>query len=324
MRHALLFLAAIAAASAPGPETRAPHAPAEDEGAAIVRVMTYNLWIGGERSRLPLAKSAAVIEAAQADIVGIQEADGEERPGGIRPDNAAVIAEKLGWHHAAQANGRAIISRFPIEEVTPRRQGAAIRLPSGQRLYCFNIHFSASPYQPYQLLRIPYGDAPFLDTPEELAAAAHAARGAEVRALLHELLPRVQAGHPVVLTGDFNEPSHRDWTPEAAEAGIVPMAVQFPATRRVEEAGMTDAYRAVHPDPVTHPGWTWTPITAEDDPEDRHDRIDLIFTGPGIEIRSVAIVGEKSDRADIVVRPYPSDHRAVAAEIEVRKTPAQD
>jgi exodeoxyribonuclease III len=35
---------------------------------------------------------------------------------------------------------------------------------SDGRLYVFNIHLGASPYQPYQLLGIPYGNAPFLET----------------------------------------------------------------------------------------------------------------------------------------------------------------
>jgi len=69
---------------------------------------------------------------------------------------------------------------------------------------------------------------------------------------------------------------------------------------------------------VSHPGWTWTPITREDDPADRHDRIDMIITGPGVVTTSVAIVGERPDRADIVVRPYPSDHRAVVAVVQVQ------
>jgi exodeoxyribonuclease III len=78
---------------------------------------------------------------------------------------------------------------------------------------------------------------------------------------------------------------------------------------------MVDAYRGVHPNPVSHPGWTWTPITSEDDPNDRHDRIDMIFTGPGIVTASTAIVGERFERANIVVRPYPSDHRALVIKV---------
>jgi sialidase-1 len=280
-----------------------------------VRVMTYNLWIGGESGGQPLTQSALVIQAAQADIVGIQESSGEQRSDGSRPDNAAEIARILGWHHVDQGGGRAVLSRFPITELTPGRQGAIVALPSGQPLCVFNVHLPASPYQPYQLLRIPYGDAPFLDTAEELVAAAHSARGNGVTALLQELSPRIKAGNAVVLTGDFNEPSHEDWIPAAVEAGLAPLAVPYPTTQRILGAGMVDAYRAVYPNPVPHPGWTWTPITSEADPNDRHDRIDMIFTGPGIVTASAAIVGERAERADILVRPYPSDHRALVAEV---------
>jgi sialidase-1 len=282
-----------------------------------VRVMTYNLWIGGESGGQPLTQSALVIQAAQADIVGIQESSGEQRADKSRPDNAAEIARMLGWHHVDQGGGRAVLSRFPITGLTPGRQGAIVPLPSGRPLYVFNVHLPASPYQPYQLLRIPYGDAPFLDTPEELVAAAHAARSAGVTALLQELSPRIKAGDAVVLTGDFNEPSHQDWIPAAVEAGLAPLAVPYPTTRRILEAGMVDAYRSLYPNPVSHPGWTWTPITSESDPNDRHDRIDMIFTGPGIVTASASIVGERAERAEIVVRPYPSDHRALVAEISV-------
>jgi sialidase-1 len=282
---------------------------------ATLRLMTYNLWGGGESGGQPLTQSALVIQAAQADIVGIQEGSGEERADGSRPDNAAEIARMLGWHHADQGGGRAVLSRFPIVELTPGRQGAAVTLPSGRRLHVFNVHLVASPYQPYQLLRIPYGNAPFFETAEELEAAAESARGDAVTALLQELSPRVEAGDSVVLTGDFNEPSHEDWIPAAVEAGLAPLSVAYPTTRRIVGAGMSDAYRAAHPDPVPHPGWTWTPITREDDPQDRHDRIDMIFTGPGIVTSSVAIVGERQERAEIVVLPYPSDHRAVVAEV---------
>lgn len=291
-------------------------------GPARLRVMSFNLWHGGERGWQPLAKTAAVIRASQADIVGIQEGAGLERADGTKPDNTLVLADMLGWHHASQDGGRAVISRFPIMGATPGRQGVEIVVPPGERLFVFNIHFPASPYQPYQLLNIDYGDAPFLETAEELVAAAEAARGNELTALLAELRPRVEAGDYVLLTGDFNEPSHEDWTAAAAAAGVVPMAVEFPTTRRILGAGMTDAYRAMYPDPVRHPGWTWTPTTEEDDPEDRHDRIDMVFTGPGIRTLDVEITGERRERASIVIHPYPSDHRAVTALVALSKPPA--
>jgi endonuclease/exonuclease/phosphatase family metal-dependent hydrolase len=202
---------------------------------------------------------------------------------------------------------------------TPARHGVVVRLPSGRPAHVFNIHFPAAPYQPYQLLGIPYGDGRFIKTAEEAVAEARAARGRQVEALLAELRPALAAGGPVFLTGDFNEPSHQDWTPRATAAGKVPLAVAWPATLAATAAGLRDAFRLAHPDEVARPGWTWTPTTRPDDPKDRHDRIDFVFAGgPGVAVKSCEVVGESAANADLVVTPYPSDHRAVVAEVEMR------
>jgi hypothetical protein len=37
------------------------------------------------------------------------------------------------------------------------------------------------------------------------------------------------------------------------------------------------------------------------------------FKGNGLKVTAVQIVGENEKNADIVVAPYPSDHRAVVA-----------
>lgn len=58
----------------------------------------------------------------------------------------------------------------------------------------------------------------------------------------------------ISLSGDFNEPSWLDWTADAQSAGIVPYVVQWPTTRSLWEGGMQgDAYRTIHPNPITHP-----------------------------------------------------------------------
>ena len=72
-----------------------------------------------------------------------------------------------------------------------------------------------------------------------------------------------------------------------------------------------------HPNEVLAPGWTWTPTTKPDDPADRHDRIDFVFvSSQGIRVKDCQRVAEPGN-ADIVVSPWPSDHRAVLATIEI-------
>ena len=121
-----------------------------------------------------------------------------------------------------------------------------------------------------------------------------------------------------MILGDFNEPSHLDWTDRAAAADIHPLAVPFPFSRALGAQGFVDAVRAVYPDEVAKPAFTWTPNAAADDPAVHHDRIDFILVrGGGLTVESVAVVGEKSPEADLVVTPWPSDHRAVRAVIRL-------
>ena len=136
-------------------------ATTSDLSAAEVRVMSFNLWIGGEAGKQPLTQTAAVIRAAKADIVGCQETRGFEKDG-RQSDNGARLAQLLGWHYFDQGEGMGILSRFPIVTNTPAKWGVALRLPSGQVIHMFNAHLMHAPYQPYQLLNIPYANAPFV------------------------------------------------------------------------------------------------------------------------------------------------------------------
>jgi endonuclease/exonuclease/phosphatase family metal-dependent hydrolase len=285
--------------------------------AETLRVLTFNLWQGGEAGGQPLSQSIAVIRAAEADVAGLQETLGAAQ-GAERPDNGRRIAESLGWNYHDQGGGKGIASRHPIIAPTPEGHGAVIRLPSGREVGMFNVHLAHAPYQPYQLLGIPYADAPFLETAPQAIRAAREARGDQVKSLISELRAIGRTGRPILLTGDFNEPSHLDWTRRAARAGLCPMPVRYPTTRAVMRQGLRDAFRTVHPDEVARPGWTWTPITAPDDPRDRHDRIDMVFfRGPRICVTRCEVVGESPVTADRVVSPYPSDHRAVVATLVV-------
>jgi hypothetical protein len=65
---------------------------------------------------------------------------------------------------------------------------------------------------------------------------------------------------------------------------------------------------------MENPGYTWTPIMKADDPKTHHDRIDFVyFKGKGVKVTEAKIIGENKGNADIVVAPYPSDHRAAVA-----------
>lgn len=286
--------------------------PNADCLAADIRVMSFNLWHNGTHDGQPLERSAAVIKAAKADVVGLQE---------VRR-NAAKLAEMLDWHHVQQGEDTAILSRYPIIEATPGKLGVKLALPDGAAAYLFNVHLEYTPYQPYQLLKIPYGNAPFLDDEAAAIDSAKRTRGKQVRALLDEVATVRGPATSIFITGDFNEPSHLDWTAAAVKARLCPLKVEWPSTKSVTDAGFLDGYRAVYPDPVARPGITWTPTTRSTDPHDHHDRIDFVLAaGNGVQATEAQVTGESAENADIVVTPYPSDHRAVVVEFEL---PAND
>ncbi|MEX2307946.1 MAG: endonuclease/exonuclease/phosphatase family protein [Pirellulales bacterium] len=294
------------------------NSPIRVDAAETLRVMTFNIWGGGESGNQPMNQTIKVIQAAQADLVGIQESHGEER-NGKKQDAARAIAEKLSWHHFDQGDeGTGVISRYSIVNHTPKKWGVEVELPSGRRVWLFNVHFMHTPYQPYQLLKIPYNDAPFITTAVEAVLEARKARGHQVARLLKEVEGVRNHGTPIFVTGDFNEPSSQDWTDAVSHANCCPLSVPWPTTVALHEAGFVDAYREAHPDPLKKPGYTWTPITAEDDPADRHDRIDFVFVGgPHVRVEKAEVVGERPERADIIVTPYPSDHRGVVATVVI-------
>ena len=323
MRKRLRVALAVAVAmAAPGCSSD------EDAGGddTTLTVMSFNIWGGGANEDKPVDDTVAAIQAVDPDIVGVQETmlEGPHCTAKHCPplgDSVAKeLADALGYHYYEQRQvnealwANAILSRDPIGEPTPNDLGVEIDV-DGQEVYAFNIHLDDSPYQPYQLLDIPYGGAPFIDTEAEAIRFAEHTRGPAIE-LLKEDLAEADGAEAAFVFGDFNEPSGLDWTQAAVDADNQPIVVDWPTTRALEDEGFVDAFRDANPDPVAKPAFTWTPSSKPTVSWDHHDRIDFVLArADDLEVESAAIVGEKRPEADIVVRPWPSDHRAVAATV---------
>jgi endonuclease/exonuclease/phosphatase family metal-dependent hydrolase len=297
LRAALVALALLLALVA------APAACAQQPTPVDVRVMTFNIWLGGDV--VDFGKVVEAITVARADIVGLQEAEG----------NTRRIAEALHWPY--WSDRLHVVSRFPLVD-PPEADGEYVlaQVRPGQAFALANVHLTSDPYGPY-LVRANRSLA-------QVLANERATRVPEIGATLAALRPALRRGVPTFMTGDFNTPSHLDWTPAAdAVRADIHYPVPWPATRAVARAGFTDTYRAVHPDPVANPGITWTfgypfPRRAANEVI---DRIDLIQATPGVQVLDSGIVGPPGT-PDVTypVDPYPSDHRAVVS--MVRFTPA--
>ncbi len=265
-----------------------------------LRIMTFNIWLGGEL--VDFDQVVAAIKAADADIVGLQEAMG----------NTRRLADALGWSYASES--MQIISRFPLID-PPGGNGLYIfaQIQPGAVVALANFHLPSDPYGPYAVR-----DGA---TRAEVLALERATRLPMIEPYLPKLMALTQADIPVLLTGDFNTPSHRDWTAAMIENRIgVTYTVSWPVSSAVEGAGFVDTYRVVHADPVEHPGITWTygyPYPRLN-PDEMVDRIDFVFAAGAVEVLKSQIVGETGTLdAEIGISPYPSDHRAVVSTVRV-------
>ncbi len=259
---------------------------------ATIRVMSFNIWVGG--TQVDFGKVVDAVENAQADIVGVQE------PGA----NLARLANELGgWYHHS---GQNVVSRYPL--VDPGDGGPYVYavVAPGHGVAVSNVHLTPYPYGPYDL-RDGASVATVLANEQAIHMQEMASRFAALPALAASAMP-------VFLTGDFNVPSHLDWT-EARRGEHFGHAVRWPVSAELERLGFRDPYRETHPDPSADHGHTWTPGYPPPnlDPDEVHDRIDFVYAaGPSTTTES-AVVGESPANADIVVTPWPSDHRAVVA-----------
>ena len=121
----------------------------------------------------------------------------------------------------------------------------------------------------------------------------------------------------------ISEPSHLDWTQEAAAAGLnFGKKVAWPTSPAVTNAGLIDAFRELRPDEVADRVRLGRPATGASnlDTDEVHDRIDFVYyTGPNVVPTSALTLGYDADdsNTDIGIQPYPSDHRSVVVEFDV-------
>jgi exodeoxyribonuclease-3 len=285
----------------------APAAIGAGAPVSSLKVLSFNVWHADEGNVASVNKLREIIQTSGADVIGVQE---------MQTSAGASIAAALGFNYYQQSGGDVqVISRYPITAAASGDLGVQIELSPGQNIWLFNAHLSAYPYQPYDLR-----DDKLAMNEAAVIAAAYIARGGATANYLNGMAAAFNSGSPVFFVGDFNEPSHLDWTAEAAAATSRPfdLKVEYPTSKQIVDAGMTDSFRAVYPDEVAKPGYTWTP--GEPYPNvasnEVHDRIDVIYhRGHGVTATAAATIGpiDGDPNTDISVAGYNADHRAVLA-----------
>lgn len=288
-RCALLLLGCTACTS-PSNKDSSPPDP------VVVRVGTLNIEYGGM-----LIDFDAVVDAAllmDADVLGVEEAWG----------NIPLLAEAMGWpYYDASLH---VVSRLPLLSPADGRT-TLVEVEPGAVFALANLHLPSDPYGPYRVR-------------EGISAAQLVTMEETVRlpALSEAVAPLVEFGTadiPVFAVGDFNAPSHLDWTEATVgQREHVLFPVAWPTSLYMDSLGFRDSYREIYPDPVAHPGLTWPaqrPVVADEwnpAPDEPADRIDFVFAaGPSTTQASIRI-GEEGAAA-LSVDPWPTDHRGVVS-----------
>jgi endonuclease/exonuclease/phosphatase family metal-dependent hydrolase len=258
---------------------------AQAAGATNLAVMSFNIWVSGG---LSLNNCIEAIRRAKADIVGLQECNAS---------TAQTIGTQLGYY-VLGANDNSIVSRYPIlnSMIIGNSRGVTVELSPGQRVHLFDCHLTAYPYGPYDLKNG--------QTQAFIINQENQTRMPALSQLLATMRPYLSGGDPVFLVGDFNAPSHSDYT-----------NFPWPTSIACTNAGLIDSYYELHAGNRKYPpqfafddpGITWTPMTREE-PEGVFDRIDFVHYSAGDGITTVS-AAELDGRNS--VNPWPSDHRAV-------------
>ncbi|MEU7003228.1 endonuclease/exonuclease/phosphatase family protein [Nonomuraea sp. NPDC046570] len=289
-------------------------------GAPLVselKTMSWNLWHGGSQVRGGREKQLKFLLDRDVDVVGFQESSGT---------SAKDLGEALGWDYYQAGADLGFISRYPITGRGPLPSesgmpGSYVKVSTDERrdreVSVWNVHLGYTPYGPY--------DACFgKDSFEQLMAKeAKSGRTGQIKKVIAAMSGDLAAADrtPVLLMGDFNAPSHLDWTPATKKCGYD--SVAWPTSVVPEQAGLKDSFRVAHPDPAAEPGVTWSPIyttftggygqdSHKGEPEPQ-DRIDFIHYKGGLTVRSSAAVveGTPTPIPNHKDNAWTSDHAAV-------------
>lgn len=249
-----------------------------------IKVLQFNIEDGGV---INFEKVIEVIKLADADIVAIEEANG----------NMYKIAKESGYEY--YDNKTQVMSHYPIINDN-NSMYLFIEVEPNKVITVCNVHLPADFYGPDELKK---GTNKMIVSNIEKSLRLNA-----LRKKLEELTKLNDM--PIFLMGDFNAPSHLD-----------NKSIDWPISKVVEELGFNDSFRELYPDPHLNPGYTWWANRPQVNswnpkPTDSHDRIDFIYVKGEIQTDKFRIIGEND------VNPWPSDHRAILGEYSVTLTNA--
>jgi endonuclease/exonuclease/phosphatase family metal-dependent hydrolase len=335
---------------------------AEPASERTVRVLQFNVWQEGTSVPGGPELIADAILQSRADVVAFSEVRNYKG----QDWHTKIVAVLKAKAPDSSFNGKfvggdvGLVSRFPIASTasvfdeTKADSGSImayrLTLPGGREVTVCSAHLDYKHYALNWVRGYSGGDPDWAmldanrdgepdrvaDAEKILAYNRKSRRGQAIDAFLAFAKAEISAKRPVVLAGDFNEGSHLDWTVKAKDfAGHHGVVLPWDNSIALEKAGIRDAFRAVLPDEIKHPGFSW-PATAFGKKttswapkSDERDRIDFIYysSDAGLKATQAWIVGPRTcfigdrkvddpgeDSYLASDQPWPSDHKGVLVE----------
>ncbi|KGO39761.1 Endonuclease/exonuclease/phosphatase [Penicillium expansum] len=283
-----------------------------------LKVLSLNLWYGGTKVNDYNRKQISAIANSGADIVGLQEST---------HGHATQIADALGWQ-SWQGGDSSIISRYPISKkygaVTETSVAVRVALDGdNNQIILHNCHPYAYPYGPYDPCFDGKGADAIMDTERR------ASRARQIQDIVGAMTDALDNADkvPVLLTGDFNAPSHLDWTDATNSSHCGIGQFDWPTSKVPIDAGLTDAYRELHSDPAADPANTWSPIYLNNDDYNGHkepmDRIDFVYYKGNLTPKKAEtyMVGNPKPEPDHSDNEWPTDHKGVLVTFKILTQP---
>jgi exodeoxyribonuclease-3 len=266
-----------------------------------ITIMTFNMEYGGLFTNFTVEDYAGFLDRQNADIIGLQEVQ-RTTSSTVKLNSTAKSISKLlpHYYYFESFGGMAILSRYEILRYMGNESFCGIEIIfNGKVLRFFNIHLTDEPFTMFSLYRLPYNNTPAHCTVKEAIQLSYDSRKKEIENLL------MSVNNNTIIFGDFNEPSHLDWTQKTFENKMVPAIVPWKISRLLAIHNFRDIIRIKYTDPVKYPMYTCDIIRKETQTNPAC-RIDLIYTNlPLVKSNVVSakcVDSNLSDHLPVVVK----------------------
>lgn len=315
-------------------------------------VLQWNIWQEGTLIKGGFESIVSEIDRLSPDFVTLSEVRNYQSDFTQRLCEA--LKEKGQTYYSFYSYDSGILSKYPIIDsvaVFPENKdhGSIYKLTTeigNQKISVYTCHLDYLDCAYYHVRG--YDGSTWKETkrPESVKELLRindlSWRDNAIRCFLNEARHDIEAGNLVILGGDFNEPSHKDWT-EATKnlydhhGFVVPWTV----SKMLERGGFTDSYRIIFPDELKYPGFTYPCYNPIADMKmltwapqaDERERIDCVYYkgnnlfaidaklfGPDYSVANSKAV--KDNPNDPVILPqgvWPTDHKGLWVKFRLKR-----